>query len=202
MKFRLNVGRCALALLGSFILAFGLYNIHSLSGVTEGGALGLTLLLDYWLGISPAISSAVINIICYAVGIKTFGKEFIAYSLISTLGFSATYKICEFFPPVYPDIANYPLIAALLGAVFVGVGVGLCVRVGGAPTGDDALAMSLSNIFKTKIEWIYLISDLAILLLSLTYIPVTKIIYSLITVTLSSKLVGLVQRMGKFAKNE
>lgn len=197
MKFRLNVGRCALALLGSFILAFGLYNIHSLSGVTEGGALGLTLLLDYWLGISPAVSSAVINIICYAVGIKTFGKEFIAYSLISTLGFSLTYKICEFFPPVYPDIANYPLIAALLGAVFVGVGVGLCVRVGGAPTGDDALAMSLSKLFKTKIEWIYLVSDLAILLLSLTYIPITKIIYSLITVTLSSKLVGLVQRMGE-----
>lgn len=196
MKLKLNVERCALALLGSAILAFGLYNVHSLSGVTEGGALGLTLLIDHWFGISPAVSGALINIICYAIGIKTFGKEFITYSLISTLGFSLTYKICELFPPVYPDIANYPLLAALLGAVFVGVGVGLCVRIGGAPTGDDALAMSLSKLFRTKIEWIYLVSDLLILALSLTYIPITKIIYSLITVTLSSKLVGLVQRMG------
>ena len=27
---------CAITLLGSFILAFGLYNVHSISGVTEG----------------------------------------------------------------------------------------------------------------------------------------------------------------------
>ena len=40
-----------LLLLGSAILAFGLYNIHSVSNVTEGGILGLTLLLEYWLGI-------------------------------------------------------------------------------------------------------------------------------------------------------
>ena len=30
-------------LLGSLILAFGLYNIHALSGVSEGGAIGLVL---------------------------------------------------------------------------------------------------------------------------------------------------------------
>ena len=34
--------KCLLALLGSAILAFGLYNVHALSGVTEGGRTGLT----------------------------------------------------------------------------------------------------------------------------------------------------------------
>ena len=55
-------------LLGSAILAFGLYNIHDVADITEGGALGLTLLLDHWLGISPAISGAIINILCYLTG--------------------------------------------------------------------------------------------------------------------------------------
>ena len=32
-----------LSILGGGVLAFGLYNVHSLSGVTEGGALGLTI---------------------------------------------------------------------------------------------------------------------------------------------------------------
>ena len=31
------------SLIGSAILAFGLYNVHSISSVTEGGVLGLTL---------------------------------------------------------------------------------------------------------------------------------------------------------------
>lgn len=195
MKIKISVGRCILALLGSIILGFGIYNVHSLSGVTEGGALGLTLLFENWWGITPAITSAVINIICYAIGIKTFGRDFIVYSLISTLGFSGSYAVFECFPRVYPEIANMPLAAALVGAVFVGVGVGLCVRAGGAPTGDDALAMSLGKIFRINIEWIYLATDIAVLALSLTYIPLSKILYSLLTVVISGQIVGLVQRI-------
>ena len=52
----MQIRNVLLSLLGSGVLAFGLYNVHSLSGVTEGGALGLTLLLQHWLGISPAWS--------------------------------------------------------------------------------------------------------------------------------------------------
>ena len=40
-----SLGKCFLALAGSAILAFGLYNVHSFSNVTEGGVLGMTLLL-------------------------------------------------------------------------------------------------------------------------------------------------------------
>lgn len=190
------VKRCLAALLGSCILAFGLCHIHALSGVTEGGQLGLTLLLQHWLDITPALSALVINIICYAAGWKVLGKSFLFYSLIAAAGFSGFYRIFEQFPPVFPDLAQYPLAAALLGAVFVGVGCGLCVRVGGAPCGDDALAITLSHIFKTKIEYFYMISDITVLLLSLSYIPVQRIGFSLLTVLISSKLVGIVQRFG------
>ena len=37
--------------------------------------------------------------------------------------FSLFYWIFEQFPPIYPQIASQPLLAALSGAVFVGVGV-------------------------------------------------------------------------------
>ena len=190
------VKRCLLTLLGSCILAFGLCHIHALSGVTEGGQLGLTLLLHHWLEISPAVSSLVINIICYAAGWKVLGKSFLFYSLLAAAGFSGFYRIFELFPPVFPALAQMPLAAALLGAVFVGVGCGLCVRVGGAPCGDDALAITLSHIFKSKIEYFYMISDVTVLLLSLSYIPVQRIGFSLLTVLISSKLVGIVQRFG------
>lgn len=195
MNFKQYV-KCSLtALLGSGILAFGLYHIHSQSGVTEGGQLGLTLLLQYWFDISPAVSGLIINSLCYLFGWRTLGKSFLLYSGVSSVGFSVIYRICEQFPPLFPALSQYPLAAALLGAVFVGIGCGLCVRVGGAPTGDDALAMSLSQIFKIKIEYVYFISDMSVLLLSLSYIPIRRIGFSLLTVLLSGKLVGLVQRI-------
>ena len=199
---RLKKTSCLLALVGSAILAFGLYHIHSFAEVTEGGVLGLTLLLQYWLNLSPAVSGLILNAACYLLGWRTLGKEFIGYSIIAGGGFSLFYAIFEQFPPIFPQIAEYPLLAALLGAVFVGVGVGLAVRAGGAPGGDDALAMSLSHILKWDIRWIYLISDLLVLGLSATYIPFRKLGYSLLTVILSGQIVGWIQKIGKGANRE
>lgn len=189
-----------LSILGGFVLAFGLYHIHSVSAVTEGGVLGLSLLLDHWLGVSPAFSGLLLNALCYLLGWRLLGKSFLAYSAVSAGAFSIFYCILEQFPPLYPQIAEYPLIAAVLGAGFVGVGVGLCVRMGGAPTGDDALAMSLSSALKCKIQWIYLISDLSVLLLSATYIPWQRLGYSLLTVLLSGQIIGWLQFKGKNKK--
>ncbi len=187
-----------LLLLGSAILAFGLYHIHSVSDITEGGSLGLTLLLDHWFDISPSISGLILNLICYGIGWKTLGRRFILYSLISSLGFSAVYAVCEQFPPLGVGLAEHPLAAALLGAVFVGVGVGFCIRAGGAPTADDAIAMSLQKLLKLpKIETVYLVSDLTVLALSLSYIPFQRIVYSLMTVILSGKIIGWIQRIKK-----
>ena len=194
-RFHIEPRRCALALTGSAIQAFGLYNIHAFAGVTEGGVLGLTLLLHHWLGLSPAISGVVLNAVCYLIGFKVLGVEFILYSAIGGGGFSLFYAICEQFPPVWPDIASHPLIAAVVGAIFVGVGVGVCVRAGGAPGGDDALAMSLTRLTHIDIQWIYLISDLVVLAMSMSYIPLSRLAYSLLTVILSGQIIGWMQKI-------
>ena len=193
----ITLKNCVITLLGSFILAFGLYHVHSISGVTEGGVLGATLLLEHWTGISPALTGGIMNVLCYVLGWKLLGKEFIAYSALATVGFSGMYKICEQFPHLWPGLANMPLMAALVGALFVGVGAGLCVRVGGAPSGDDALAMSISHATGWKIQWVYLLSDLIVLVMSLSYIPVRRIGYSLFTVLLSGQLIGFVQNFNR-----
>ena len=187
--------RYVTAFLSSAFQAFGMYNIHAVADVTEGGVLGLTLLLEQWLAISPALSGLFLNGICYFLGWRTFGKEFIYLSMVAAGGFSVGYGICECFPPIWPEIANMPLLAALLGALFIGIGAGICVRTGGATCGDDALAMSLSKITKIDIQWIYLISDLTVLGLSLSYIPLKKIGYSLLTVILSGQIIGWIQKI-------
>ena len=189
--------RYVTAFLSSAFQAFGMYNIHAVADVTEGGVLGLTLLLEQWFAISPALSGLILNGICYFLGWRTFGKEFIYLSMVAAGGFSVGYGICECFPPLWPEIANMPLLAALLGALFIGIGAGICVRTGGATCGDDALAMSLSKITKIDIQWIYLISDLTVLGLSLSYIPLKKIGYSLLTVILSGQIIGWIQKIPK-----
>ena len=197
MFSRLSVKNCFLALLGAAIQAVGVCNIHAYSGVTEGGVLGATLLIQHWLHISPAVSSLLLNTACYLLGWRTLGREFILYSILAGGGFSLFYALCEPFAPLWPALVTSPLSCAVIGAVFVGVGAGLSVRAGGAPGGDDALAMSLSRILKWDIQWVYLFSDLVVLALSATYIPWQKLGYSLLTVLLSGQIIGWVQKIGR-----
>ena len=197
---KLTLRRTIMLLLGSAILAFGLYNIHSVSDITEGGILGLTLLLDHWFSISPAWSGLIMNIACFFLGWRTFGYDFIGASTVAAVGFSLFYGIFEQFPRVIPSMADTPLLAAIVGALFIGFGVGFCVRDGGAPSGDDALAMSLCEKMHWDIKWVYLVSDLIILGLSATYIPPLRLFYSLITVVASGQLISYVQKI-PFLKN-
>lgn len=187
--------RCLLLLAGSAILAFGLCHIHAVSKITEGGVLGLTLLLQHWMHLSPALTGLILNGLCYLTGAVILGRSFVLYSAVAGGGFSLFYAVFEQFDPLFPSIGEHPLAASVAGALFVGVGVGLCVRGGGAPSGDDALAMSLSRKLGVSITWVYLISDLTVLALSLTYIPLRHIIWSLLTVVLSGQIIGWIQRI-------
>ena len=195
LKKELRLWPVLLSLLGSAILAFGLCHVHAYADVTEGGVLGLTLLLQHHFGISPAVSGFILNALCYLLGWKYLGKPFLLYSAISSANFSLTYSLFERMEPVFPNLTQNPLAAALVGALFVGVGCGLCVLVGGAPGGDDAFAMAMTKITGKKIQTMYLISDLSVLALALTYIPLNRILFSLLTVILSGQIVGWIQKI-------
>ena len=187
---RKNLRRVLLALPGAAIQAAGLCNIHAFADVTEGGVLGATLLLEHWLHISPALSALVLNALCYLVGFRTLGRGFLGWSLLCGAAYSVFYALLEPFAPLWPGIVASPFWSAVVGA-------GLCVRMGGAPGGDDALAMTLSRLTKLDIQWIYLFTDALVLGLSVSYIPLTKLGWSLLTVVLSGQIIGWVQKVGR-----
>lgn len=190
----IDLKKALIALLGSVMVAFAMYNIHAAAGLTEGGILGLTLLIFNLWGLSPAITSLAMNVLCYIFGWRTLGRDFLIYSSIATAAFSLSYAVFESFSPLFPAIAEQPLTAAIVGGLLVGIGAGLCVRVEGAASGEDALAMGISHRSGIGIQWVYLGMDLIVMCLSLTYIPLRRIIYSLLTVFISGQTVGFVQR--------
>lgn len=201
MTFQPNVRqqaalRWAVLLLGAAILSFGLYNIHSQSGVTEGGVLGTTLLLQHWFGISPGVSEFLIDAVCYALGLKYLGKAFFRRALAASAAFACFYFLWERVGPLAPNLSAHPLAAALLGGGFVGVGVGLVVRAGGASGGDDVLALLLNKFTGLTLARSYFLTDAVVLALSLSYIPVRRILFSFLTVMLSSFLIERIQNFG------
>lgn len=195
MQRQFNIKHYALLLLGAFILSFGLFNVHSQSGTTEGGVLGMTLLLNHWFKISPSVSGIVLDFTCYFIGWRILGSSFLKNAIFASCCFSLSYRVWENLGYVLPSFADKPLVAAVLGALFVGIGVGIVVKEGGASGGDDALALVISKLAKCRISKAYLATDLTVLCLSLSYIPFGKIAFSLVTVTLSSFIIDKIQNI-------
>lgn len=182
----------------SAVQSFGIYNIHAVSKVTEGGIIGLALLFYNWFGVSPSVTTFVASVSCLIFGWKQLGDRFIARSCVAVLSVSVSYRLFEIlFSPLWPGIADMPLFSAVAGAFFIGIPVGVSVCLCAASAGDDALAMGLSKLTGVSVQSVYIISDVSVLLLSLSYIPLGRIVYSLITVVLSGQIIGVIVKLNK-----
>ena len=57
----LTLRRVGLIVLGAMICTFGIHNINQQVGITEGGIMGLMLLLHHWFGLSPALLTPLLD---------------------------------------------------------------------------------------------------------------------------------------------
>lgn len=188
--------RLALIALGSAILTFGIHNIHQVVGITEGGVIGALLLVNHWFGLPSSIASPILDIVCYAVALRLLGAGFLGWSAVSSSCIAGFYALWEHLPHLLPDLTALPLVASIAGGLFVGMGAGLVVRAGASAGGDDALALSIQKLSGWRLSRCYLVTDLSVLGLSLSYIPVTSIVFSLITVCISSPLIDFIVGLG------
>lgn len=189
-QFLLNKKELLVIALGTFIMAFGLVNIHIPAKITEGGVIGLVLFCYRFLGIEPSIFSFFADITCYLIGLSLLGKDFIRRAIHASFFFAVFYRLCLWIGPILPTNFHQPWIASILGGLFIGVGCGLCISQGCAAGGDDALAMVISNRTKVSITKAYLLTDGIVLLLSLLYIPAGHLLYSFLTTLVSSTIIG------------
>ena len=58
---RFTAKRIAMILLGTAILSFGIHNIHQRTAITEGGVIGLVLLINHWLGVPASVASPLLD---------------------------------------------------------------------------------------------------------------------------------------------
>jgi uncharacterized membrane-anchored protein YitT (DUF2179 family) len=187
----LTLTNTANIIFGTGLIAFALYNIHIPANITDGGGLGLILLLNHWFNLPPFLVAPAMDLILYIVAIRFLGIKFLKISILSTISLAIFLRLFGILPTVLPNWSEQPLVAALVGGILVGVGAGLVFRQGGSCGGDDALVITVSKLTKWRISIVYLIIDSGVLLLSMTYITPSRIIFSLITAVTSSLFLDL-----------
>lgn len=84
---------------------------------------------------------AVLNIPFIVLGYRKFGKEFAVNSSIGIASLAALTYV--HIPHGFTDV---PILAAVFGGLFVGLGVGIVIRYGGIIDGADTIALLIDKV--------------------------------------------------------
>jgi uncharacterized membrane-anchored protein YitT (DUF2179 family) len=177
---------------GSFVLAAGFYHIHVQNNLAEGGFMGIALLFKQLFNISPSITTILLDIPIILFGARLLGKRLAVKTVIGAVSFSVFYSLMEKYSPFVINLSQHLFVAAVLGGVMVGFGIGLILRYGGATGGDDILSIILSKFSKLSIGKVYFLFDALVLVLSLLYLSWNQVAYTVLSVAVCAYITDLV----------
>ena len=191
-------------MLGTAIYAFGLLYFILPNQLMEGGVTGVTLLLNYAFGISPSLSNLLLNIPLFLIGWKILGGRSILWTGVG-IG-SLTLFLWLFEQMIdhgwilpFETQTDYILVSLYAG-VTLGAGLGIVFRFGGTTGGSDIVARILGRKYGFSMGQVILTLDIIIIGLSLFYIRKENILYTLVAVYISSKVIDFIQEGAYSAK--
>lgn len=195
-----HVKNILLILFGAALFAFGLNYLAIPNHLYEGGATGITLITYYLFGIQPSLMNIIINIPLFILGWKILGKQTLYYSLIGTFGVTFWLAIFERVPFVI-DLQGDLLIVSVLAGIAAVAGLGIIFKAGGTTGGSDIIARIGRRYTSLTIGQIILSIDFLVLFL---IIIVSKdlrlVLYTLMAVTVASKVIDLISDGGYGSK--
>ncbi|MCJ8011059.1 YitT family protein [Paenibacillus sp. KQZ6P-2] len=191
-------------ILGAAIYAFGLLYFIIPNQLMEGGVTGITVLLNYAFAIPPALSTLLLNIPLFMLGWKILGGKQMIYTGVGIA--SLTFFLWLFEKLInagwiipFQTERDY-ILAALYAGVTLGTGLGIVFRFGGTTGGSDIVARICNRRFGWSMGQIILAIDVIIIAASLFFIPRERILYTLVAVFISSKVIDFIQEGAYAAK--
>lgn len=190
--------------IGTAIYAFGLHYFVISNELMEGGITGIALLLNYSFAFRPSYTTLILNIPLFVIGWRMFGGKAMFYTIFGTLSLSFFLWMMEIMIQhgwlvPFTTSQDY-LLAALYAGVTLGAGLGIVFRFGGTTGGADILARIGQSLKGWSMGQVILFFDAAVIAMSLFYIPREKVLYTLVTVFISSKVIDFIQEGAYAAK--
>lgn len=193
---KLQWKQCLPIAFGTIIYSFGLYFFVIPNELMEGGVTGIALLLHYGAGIAPSLTTLVINIPLFILGYRFLGPKSMLYTVVGVLSLILSLRGMELILSLgwlrpFPEMDDM-LLAALYAGVTMGTGIGIVFRFGGTTGGVDITARIMQRKRGWSIGQFIFLVDAVIIAGSLFYIPLQKVLYTLIVVFIVSKIIDFI----------
>ncbi|MFQ3544565.1 YitT family protein [Halobacillus rhizosphaerae] len=157
------------------------------NGIIDGGIVGISIMLHHITGFALGAFLFLLNLpFCY-LGYKQMGKTFSVTSILAITGLAI---FTTLLIPV-PKFTEDPLLAAVFGGIFLGIGVGLVVRNGGSSDGSEILAIFINKISPFSVGEIVMFVNIFILGSAGFVFGWNNAMYSLIAYFIAFKMIDV-----------
>ena len=192
-----------LIIIGTLLMAVSVNTVYEPFQMVTGGVTGFSIVLKkltgFWLegGLPIWLTNILFNIPLFITAFIVMGKNRIKHTMFATVSFTIALYLVPNYDLVYQDY----LLASVFGGVIGGVGIGL-VFVSMASTGGTDLVAMLIHKYKPyySIPQILIVVDCVIVLAGVISFGITKALYAVIAVYITSKVSDGILEGLKFAK--
>jgi len=174
---------------GAFLLAVGFVFFITPHKIVPGGVYGIAIVLHYLIGTPVGMTALAFDIPLTIIAVKILGPRFGAKTVV---GFVMTAVFVDGLTFLYgtdPLITDDVLLSSIVGAVFVGVGLGMIFKTKATSGGTDIVAMIISKYTHLPVGRLLIVVDSTIVLFGLVVFKDWKIpFYSLIVIYITGKI--------------
>ena len=134
------------------------------NGITTGGVPGISSILEWSpLHIPAQVSYFVINAGLLVVALKILGWKFCVKTIYAVIVLTTALSLTRDYTAQLHLLQDQPFMAAVLGAVFCGSGVGLGLGANGSTGGTDIIAAIINKYRDISLGRVILICDVFII---------------------------------------
>lgn len=169
-----------------FSLAVNVFAIPNNLG--EGGVTGLTMMLYYLLGWTPAITTFIFNGILLVIGYKFLDRMTIVWTIVAI---SFTSLFLHFSEPL-AFVASQSIVAAIFAGLMMGIGMGLIMNGGGTTAGSAILAKIANKYLGWNTSYALLFFDLIVVIPSVFVICFENMLFTVVSLYISTKVLDFI----------
>ncbi len=155
-----------LIVLGSFIVALGVYYFMVPENLATGGVSGLAIVLNNYLTIPVSMINFVLNIILLIIGFIFLGKEFGGKTIISVFFLSFFMYLMESFYPATKPVTDETLLNLICGIVISSMGLSIVFNQNASTGGTDILAKLFNKYFNLDMGKGMMAADIVVVILA------------------------------------
>ncbi|UNK42651.1 YitT family protein [Luteimonas sp. S4-F44] len=181
-------------ILASLVSALGM-SILATGGLMVGGVAGMALLAHYATGAHFGLLFVLFNLPFYWIAVRRMGWEF---TLKTFLAVGVTGVVADLIPRMAPFESMTPLFSAVFGGALVGMGILSFIRHRASLGGVGIVVVWLQRSRGWSAGKLQLGFDTVLMLVSLTVLPPSKVLYSALGVLVLNLVLLFNHRPGRY----